>query len=327
MVWYVGRRIAQGLLVLFVVSFLTFIIFFKLPSVDPARLITRKPTTATEYQLVRERLGLDRPFLEQYWRFAKGLIPLPGMFLNEEVYFSFQSNIPVREELARRAPFTLTLGVGGVVLCLLLAVPLGVGAGLRPRSWLDRLANGYVLVSISTPSFWFAALSLYVLWYRWGVAPPSGIPTSESWFEAVMHGRYVLPWITEAFVLGAIYVQLLRGEMIEAMSSDYVRTARAKGVPRMRITVRHGLRSSLTSGVTILAYDLAAIVTGAVFIEQVFNIPGIGRYTVEALRHGDLPAIMGTTVVFSVALVLVGIVVDITYAVIDPRVKLRGDDR
>jgi peptide/nickel transport system permease protein len=324
MLTYLVRRVALGVVVLFVVSILTFVIFFKLPAGDPARLITRKPATSSEYLLARHNLGLDRPLLVQYWRYAKGIIPLPGFFLNKEVYFSYQSNIPVREELARRAPYTIALGLGGELLTLLISVPLGIGAGLRPGSWVGRAANLYVLFSVSTPTFWFGALALFFFWFKLGIAPPSGIPSNESALVAVLHGRYILPWCTAALGLGAIFVQLLRGELSEVMTSDYVRTARAKGVPARRITLRHGVRSSLSSVLTVLGFDLASIIGGAVIIETVFNIPGIGRYAVESLRSSDLPAVMGTTIIFSIAIVAMNILIDVAYVYLDPRIRLTG---
>jgi len=321
MLWFLLRRVVFGALVLFAVSVLTFLMYFKLPAGDPARMITRKPTESREYQLARERLGLDDPILVQYARFARGMIPLPGLFLNEDVYFSYQSNIAVKDELLLRAPYTIALGVGGVVLTLLITVPLGVAAGLRPRSRTDSTAGAFVLASISIPPFWLGGLLLFVFWFKLGIAPSSGIPASESAWEAVLAGRFILPWITTVVALGAIYVQLLRSEVSEVMGSDYVRTARAKGVPRRRIVVRHVVRGSLSSVVTVLAYDVATVVAGAVVIETVFNIPGIGRYAVEAVTASDLPVVMGTTVVFAVAIVVTGIVLDVAYLYLDPRVR------
>jgi peptide/nickel transport system permease protein len=313
-----------AILVLFIVSVLTFVIFFKLPAGDPVRLITRKATTSQEYQTLRHNLGLDRPLLVQYWKFARGIIPWPGFFLNEDVYFSYVSNLPVSEELAHRSPYTLALGLGAELLTLLLITPLGIGAGLKPRSAVDRAANAYVLLSISTPTFWFGALVLYVFWFKLGIAPPSGFPANESLMGSILQGRFVLPWITAAFGLGAIYVQLMRGELLEVMRSDYIRTAQAKGVPRRRIVVRHGVRSSMSSLLTIVGFDLANIVAGAVIVETVFNIPGIGRYAVESVRKADLPAVMGTTVLFSIAIVTMNIIVDIVYVFLDPRIRLVG---
>jgi peptide/nickel transport system permease protein len=311
-----------AILVLFVVSVLTFVVFFKLPAGDPVRMITRKATTSREYQIARHNLGLDGPLLIQYWRFAKGVIPWPGLFLNKQVYFSYVSNIPVAEELAHRAPYTLALGVGAELLVLGFCVPLGIAAGLRPSSKLSAVANTYVLLSISTPTFWFGALALYFLWFRLGIAPPSGFPANESVLTAIERGRFLLPWVTAAFGLGAIYVQLLRNELADVMQSDYIRTARAKGVPHRRIVIRHGVRSSLSSVLTIFAFDLASIVAGAVIVETVFNIPGIGRYAVESVRSTDLPAVMGTTVLFSLAIVTMTIVADIAYVYLDPRIRL-----
>jgi peptide/nickel transport system permease protein len=321
MLWFLTRRIAFGCAVLFAVSVLTFLIYFKLPAGDPARMITRKPTTSREYQLARQRLGLDEPILVQYARYAKGMIPLPGLFLDRDVYFSYQSNIPVRDELLLRGPYTMVLGIGGVLLTLAIAVPLGVAAGLRPRSRTSGAADAFVLTSISIPPFWLGALLLYVFWFRFGIAPSSGIPATESAIDAALAGRYVLPWITEAIALGAIYVQLLRSEVTEVMRSDYVRTAKAKGVRRRRIVVHHVARASLSSVVTVLAYDIATVVAGAVVIETVFNIPGIGRYAVQAVSSSDLPVVMGTTVVFALAIVAAGIALDVAYLYLDPRVR------
>lgn len=319
---YIARRVTFGLVVLFVVSILTFVIFVKLPSSDPARLMTQAPQTSEQYQAARESLGLDEPLLVQYARFAKGFVPVPGLFLSEDVYFSYRTHVPVREALVKRAPYTVAVGIGTLLLVLLVSIPLGILGALRPASVFDRAGTSFVLLGISTPSFWLGILGLYVFWFRLHIAPSAGIPPDENVFEAILSGRFVLPWIVGAIGLGAVYVRLMRADFLEVLDASYMRTAAAKGAGRARVVLRHGLRASLGSVVTIFSFDLANVVLGSVVIESVFNIPGIGLYSVEALHGGDLPALMGVTILFAVAIVTLNLVADVVYTALDPRVKL-----
>ena len=309
------------ILVLFVVSLITFLIFFKLPAGDPARLFAGRVVTPETLVEVRENLGLDQPFWVQYGRFARGLVPWPGLFLDKTVYFSYGNNVPVAEEIYRRLPWTIALALGAAVTWLLIGIPLGVLSAIKRRSFADRAGMIFALIGVSVPVFWLAYLLLYLFWYKLQWLPGTGTEPDETVMQHVMNGGYILPWFTLAFTFAAFYLRMVRGNLIETMGEDYIRTARAKGLSEKRVIYRHGLRAALTPVVTMLGLDLAGLLGGAIITETVFNIPGVGQYTLESVQSSDLPAVMGVTVLAAFFIVVANLVVDVAYAFLDPRVR------
>jgi peptide/nickel transport system permease protein len=318
---YLIRRTLFGILVLFIISVLTFVIFVKLPPGDPARRLAGRVPTPQTIAAARESLGLDLPIWTQYARFAKGLVPWPGWWLNEKVYYSWSNNVAVRTEIAKRFPVTFALAVGGTILWLLMGIPLGIISAVRRGSWADRSGMVFALVGVSAPSFWLGLVFLWVFWYKLGLVPGSGIPLGESTWEAVLHGVFILPWLTLAVTSAAFYVRMVRGNMLEVLSDDYVRTARAKGLSERKVIYKHALRASLTPVVTMLGLDFATLLGGALIIEVVFNLPGIGLYAVKSIYTNDFPAVMGVTILSAVFIVIANLLVDVLYAAMDPRVK------
>jgi len=319
---YLIRRSLFMVLVLIVVSLFTFIIFMKLPAGDPVRrLAGSRATTPQELAAIRHNIGLDQPLLVQYWRFAKGLVPWPGWFLNRQVYYSWANNVPVSEEIYSRLPTTITLAVGAAVAWLLIGIPIGVVSAIRPRSVFDRAGMVFALVGVSAPIFWLAYLMLFVFWFKLGWLPGIGIPAGESTWQAVLNGRFVLPWIALALTFAAFYTRMIRGNLIETMSEDYIRTARAKGLSERRVIFKHGLRAALTPVVTMFGLDLATLFGGAIITETVFNLPGIGQYTLDSIHSGNFPGVMGVTVLAAFFIVVANLVVDVAYAFLDPRVR------
>src|ERR687897_644642 len=286
---YLIRRVLFMILVLFVVSLITFIIFVKLPASDPARRAAGRQTTPENVAAARHAFGLDRPLYVQYSRFAKGLIPWPGLFLNEDVYYSYANFVPVKEEIFSRLPVTMALAVGAAVLWTLVGIPIGIISAVKRGSVWDRGAMVFALIGVSAPVFWLAYLFLYVFWFKLGWAPPSGIPIGESVLEAVLSGRFILPWIVLSMTFAAFYARMVRGNLIETMSEDYIRTARAKGLSEKRVIYKHGLRAALTPVVTMFGLDLGLLLGGAVITERIFNIPGIGSQAVNSIQNSDLP--------------------------------------
>jgi peptide/nickel transport system permease protein len=318
---YLIRRILFLILVMFVVSFLTFLIFLKLPPGDPARLAAGRRTTEDIIEQARHNLGLDQPWYVQYGRFAKGLVPWPGYFLNEQVYFSYDNFVPVKEEIYKRLPVTITLALGGAVIWLLIGIPTGIASAIRPRSKTDRGAMLFALFGVSAPVFWLGYLFLFVFWFKLRILPGSGLPIDETLGESVLRGRFILPWIAISLTFAAFYARMVRGNLIETMSEDYIRTARAKGLSERRVVLRHGLRAALTPVVTMLGLDLGILLGGAVLTETVFNLPGIGQYVVNAVQNIDFPAVMGVTVFAAFFIIVGNLVVDVVYAFLDPRVR------
>lgn len=318
---YLIRRIGFTVLVLFVVSLLTFLIFVKLPSGDPARRATGKSSTPEQIENARKAFGLDQPLWVQYGRFAKGLIPFPGLFLSEDVYYSYGNFIPVREEIARRLPVTVALALGGAALWLLIGIPVGIAAGVRRKSSLSRASMLFAIMGVSIPVFWLGQLLLYIFWFRLGWSPPSGMDIGVGVWGSVLGGRFLLPWITVAVGYAAFYARMVRSNVIETMHEDYIRTARAKGLPERRVIYRHGLRGALTPVVTMLGIDLGTLLGGLFIVETLFGLPGVGQLAVTSISTNDFPMVMGVTVLGALFIAVANLVVDVAYAALDPRVR------
>jgi peptide/nickel transport system permease protein len=311
--------------VIIIVSLLTFLIFVKLPAGDPARRAVGRTTTPEQIENARRAFGLDKPLYVQYWRFLKGFIPWPGLWLNEDVYYSYDGFIPVKEELARRIPITAVLAIGAAVLWLLLGIPIGIISGVKRRSVADRASMIFAIIGVSMPIFWLAQLLLYTFWYKLELLPESGIPIGyNGWagaLRAAAEGRFVLPWISLAYINAAFYARMVRGNLIETMNEDYIRTARAKGLSERRVIYKHGLRGALTPVVTMLGLDIGLLLGGAFITETVFGLPGIGQKAVRAISTNDFPTVMGVTILGAFIIAVANLVVDVAYAFLDPRVR------
>jgi peptide/nickel transport system permease protein len=293
----------------------------KLPADDPARRATGKASTPEQIANARKAFGLDQPVWVQYARFAKGLIPWPGLFLSEDVYYSFSNYLPVREEIWRRLPVSAVLGTGAALLWLMVGVPLGIASGVRPRSLGARWTMIGAIVGVSLPVFWLGQLLLYFVWFKLHLAPASGLQINASVWGSALHGKFILPWITVAVGYAAIYARMLRSNMIETTQEDYIRTARAKGLSERRVVYKHALRGALTPIVTMLGIDFATILAGLVITETLFGLPGLGQLAVNSIYSNDFPMVMGVTVIGSMFILTANIVVDVAYAFLDPRVR------
>lgn len=316
MVRFLARRLLFGVLVLWLISVAVFMLFFVAPH-DPARTIAGRQATAETVALVRHRLGLDQPILTQYGHFLTGLA-------HGDLGYSYYNSEPVRSLIAVRLPVTLSLTLGGAVLWLIIGVGVGVLAARRPRSPIDRGATVFVLAGLSMPTFLVGLLLLYFLFFRLhlvGVdAFPGGgyVPLTQSPAQWAQH--LVLPWLTIALVSAATYSRLTRGALLEVLGEDYVRTARSKGLSDRRVVYRHALRSALTPVVTQLGIDVGALLGGAIITENVFGLPGLGQLAVQSVTTQDLPVIVGLVLLAAFFVVVANIVVDLCYAVLDPRV-------
>ncbi len=318
---YLIRRTLFLVLVMIIVSLLTFLIFVKLPAGDPARRAVGRTTTPEQIEAARVAFGLDKPLYVQYARFAKGLIPLPGLFLSEDVYYSYGTFVAVKEEIYRRLPVTITLALGAAVIWLAMGIPIGIISGVRRGSIWDRAGMVFALIGVSMPVVWLGQLLLYVFWYKLDWAPSSGLEIGDSIWTAIAKGEFILPWITLAFTSAAFYARMVRGNLIETMSEDYIRTARAKGLGEKRVIYKHGLRGALTPVVTMLGLDIGLLFGGAFITETLFGLPGIGQYAVQAIPNNDFPIVMGVTVLGALFIAVANLVVDVVYAFLDPRVR------
>jgi len=318
---YLIRRTLFMILVLFVVSLITFLIFVKLPAADPARRAVGRATSPENVEAARKAFGLDQPVWVQYGRFARGLIPWPGLFLDKDVYYSYSNFVPVKEELYGRLPVTIALALGAAGVWMLVGIPIGIVSAVRRRSLLDRASMVFALFGVSAPVFWLAYLFLYLFWFKLQWAPSSGIPIGTTVLEAVVQGRFILPWLVLSLTFAAFYARMVRGNLIETMGEDYIRTARAKGLSERRVIYKHGLRAALTPVVTMFGLDLAGLLGGAFITETVFNLPGVGQYAVNAIFTNDFPSVMGVTIFGAFFIALANLLVDVAYAFLDPRVR------
>jgi peptide/nickel transport system permease protein len=312
------RRALLGVLVLWLVTLGTFLLFFVAPS-DPARTLAGRQATPEQVELIRHNLGLDRPILVQYLDYLNRLI-------HGDLGQSYFSGESIGKLLSQDFPPTASLVIGGAILWVVIGVGAGVLSATRARSLLDRVVTFLALAAVSMPTFVVGLLLLYFLFFQLSMAgapllpPDSYVPLTDSPGEWARH--LILPWVTLAMVQAASYVRLTRGSMLDILGEDYIRTARAKGVPEGRVIYRHGLRAALTPVVTQLGVDVGTLIGGVVVTESVFGLGGIGQAVVQAFVSGDLPVIMGVVVLATTAVVVANLLVDIAYGLLDPRIRL-----
>jgi peptide/nickel transport system permease protein len=317
---YIIRRLLWGVALLFIVSALTFVLFDLLPSGDPAQLRAGRTATPQAIAHIRHDLGLDKPLYTQFYDYMQGVV------LHFDLGYSYYSHASVKSLIAERLPATVSLAVGAIVIWLLVGLSVGVVSAVRRRTLLDRTAMGTALVFISAPEYWLGLLALFLFASDIGklaVFPGAGSYVAFSsepvkWFTAL-----ILPWLVLAASFAAVYARLLRGSLIEVLGEDYIRTARAKGLPERRVVLRHGVRSAITPIVTVLGLDIGTLLGGALLIEVVFNIPGVGRLNYDAITHADFPIVQGTVLLAALFIVVANLLVDISYAFLDPRVRFK----
>jgi peptide/nickel transport system permease protein len=318
MATYIARRVLWGIVLIILVSALTFLFFDILPSADPAVLRAGRNSSPATIAHIREELGLNRPVYTQFFTYMKNII------LHFNFGYSFYSGAPVLGLIKDRLPATLSLTVGAAIIWLLMGIPVGIISAIKRGSILDRVSMGVALVFVSMPVFWLGLVVLFLLakdigrfHVFLGANTYVGLTSNPArWF-----GSLLLPWFVLAATSAAIYSRVLRGSLIEAMGEDYIRTARAKGLRERRVIWRHGVRSAITPVLTIFGLDVGALLGGAVITETVFNIPGIGRLNYTAIVQSDFPIVQGTVILAALFIVIANIVVDISYAYLDPRVR------
>jgi len=315
---YITRRLLWTLLLVWVVSGLTFIIFNVMPSADPALLRAGKRAEPEVLQGIRETFGLDRPLYVQYFDYMR------DVFFSFDFGRSYRNDVDVKSQLLDRLPNTLYLVAGAAVVWLIVGISVGMISAIKRGSFLDRFSMTSALVAISAPPYWLGLVALYLFSDdigRFPILPGSGAFQSADNILSKAEAL-IMPWIVLATAFAAIYARLLRANLLEVMGEDYIRTARAKGVSERRVIFRHGARSALTPIVTVLGLDVGILVGGAILTETVFNIPGIGRLTFDAIQRGDIITVQGATLFLALAVCLCNLAVDILYSVLDPRVRL-----
>jgi peptide/nickel transport system permease protein len=328
---YLVRRILWAFVLFIAVTVVSYIIFFLVPA-EPARLVAGPQAPPEQVERARKFLHLDEPVWQQYLRFLGSLSPVGFEGAKPELKTpslgrSFATRQEVNHIVKAAAPVTISLVIGGAILWMLIALPIGILSALRPRSLLDRGAMVFVLVGISAHPVWIGLLLSYFIGYRLGLTPLGGYcdlvnPSTECGGPVEWAHAMILPWITFAILFAALYVRMIRANVLEAMNEDYVRTARAKGASEAIVMRSHVLRNAMLPVVTMLGMDIGLAMGGAIFTESVFGLPGIGRTAVQALEGFDLPTVQGIVVFATVAIIVFNLAVDLLYAVIDPRIRL-----
>ncbi len=325
--WYIVRRLLAAVGVLFAVVLFTFIIFFWL-SPDPAASICGQTCSPERIANIRAQLGIDQPFPTQFWVFLTGIFigrtygQGASSILCEApcIGYSFQTRQPVIEMITDRLPVSVTLAVGAAILWLLVGVSAGLIAAVKEGSWWDRGAMALALASIALPNYFVALILQYVLVVQLRILPfPQAVPFSEDplrWFQA-----YLMPWIVLSLMYAAMYTRLTRANVADTLAEPFMRTARAKGLRPGPLMAKHALRPSLTPIATLFGMDFAALLGGALITETVFGLNGVGKLVYDAIGTNDQPVIMGVTIFAGAVVVLMNIVIDLIYPVLDPRVR------
>src|SRR5262245_23629921 len=319
---FLVRRVLWALVLFIAVTVVTYVIFYVTPA-DPARLAAGQGASPEDVQRVAERLHLDEPVWQQYGRFFWQLVG------EQSLGESFVNRQDVNDVVLRAAPVTASLVFGGAIFWMLLALPVGIISALRPRSLIDRAGMVFVLIGLSAHPVWIGLIFAYLFGYKLGLTPIAGYcdfinPAESAACGGPVQWAYhmLLPWATFAILFAALYVRLIRANVMETMNEDYVRTARSKGAPERQVIRSHILRNSLLPVVTILGMDIGLAMGGAIFTESIYSLPGLGRQVLLSYQNFDLPVILGVVVFATTCIILFNLFVDLLYAWVDPRIRL-----
>jgi peptide/nickel transport system permease protein len=330
MLAYIGRRIAFAFATILVVSAVVFMIFSLLPF-DPAALTCGQRCTEQIVEANRIRLGLDKPLYEQYFLFISGIFlgrtygsgsaaftcPAPSFG------YSFNENACVTDMITEALPITINLAVGALILWLVIGIGLGIVAAKFKGRWPDTASSVFVLFATSLPTFVTGLALLIWVSIKWKI-----IPLSLTGYTSLIDNPYkyfqyfILPWITLAILYAALYTRFTRAALLETLGEDYIRTARAKGVGEQKVFFKHTLRAVLAPLITMASLDFAGLIGGAIITETIFNLPGLGRLTLKSVYEFDLSVVLATTILAAIVVIVMNLIVDMLYAVLDPRVRI-----
>jgi peptide/nickel transport system permease protein len=309
------RRLIGAILVLIAVSFITYLIFIKIPGGDPAFRIAGRTATAQNIEDIRQKLRLDDPFYEQYWALMKSL------FSGSLVSYSSQLNVV--DQIKAGIPATFSLCIGAAVIWLFFGILVGIIAAVTAGRWPDTAITILALIGISMPVFWLGIIARYLFaeGHPFAFMPDGGyVPFTANPWQWFTH--LLMPWWVLAILFIGFYGRVLRSNILDTINEDYVRTAKAKGLASRRVMVKHVLRNSLIPIVTLFGLDFAAVIGGsAILTETVFDLKGVGWYAAQAVQSLDLPPIIGVTIYATFFIVLFSVVVDFAYAYLDPRIR------
>ncbi len=312
MLAFIARRLIATIPVLLFVAVFVFMLLRLTPG-DPAAIIAGDNATADQVDAIRTKLGLDEPLLTQFWIWS-------GRVLSGDFGESFFFKKTVAELIAQRIEPTLMLSLCTIILAVLIAVPVGVLAASRQGGWVDRIVMGFSVMGFSVPTFVIGYLLIYVFAILLGWLPVQGYRRiSEGFGDFII--RLIMPSITLAVIYIALISRITRASVIETLGEDYIRTARAKGLPGRVVLLRHALRNAAVPIITVIGIGIALLIGGVVITESVYNIPGLGRLTVDAVLARDFPVIQIVIMMFSFVFVLINLIIDLAYSVLDPRIR------
>ena len=312
MLGYVVRRVLATIPVMAVVAVVVFLLL-RLTSGDPAAIIAGDNATSQDVEAIRTELGLDRPIVQQFGIWI-------GNVLRGDFGESFFFKKTVAELIKERLEPTLALSVCTIVLAVLVAIPLGVLAAWKRGTWIDRVVMGFSVLGFSVPVFVTGYVLIYFFAIQLSWLPVQGYQHLQEGFGGFIE-RLILPSVTLAVIYVALIARITRTSVLEVINADYVRTARAKGLPELPVLLRHVLRNAAVPIVTVIGLGVALLIGGVVVTESVYAIPGLGRLTVDAVLARDYPTVQAVILLFSVVYVLINLLVDLTYTVLDPRIR------
>jgi peptide/nickel transport system permease protein len=312
MIAYIVRRLLATIPVMLVVGVFVFFLLRLAPG-DPAAIIAGDDATAQDIENIRRTLGLDRPMIEQFalwsWRLLHG-----------DFGISIFSNLPVTQLIAQRLEPTVAITLSTLLVAVALAIPMGVLAAWKARSLADRLVMGFAVMGFAVPVFLAGYVLIYIFSVKLGWLPVQGYRPIADGFWPFIEGL-ILPSLALGTTYCALIARITRASMLEVLSQDYIRTAESKGLARRRVLLLHALKNASVPIVTVIGIGFALLIGGVVITETVFNIPGLGRLTVDAVLKRDYPIVQGLILVFAAAKVLINLMIDISYAFLDPRIR------
>src|SRR5919205_2740479 len=321
MLRYLARRVLWALVLFIAVTLVTYVLFFLIPA-NPAQLVAGKAATPADIKRAEHFIGTDRPIYVQYYKFLERIV------VHHNLGHSFANRQGVNGIVGDAAPVTASLVFGGAIFWMLIALPVGILSALRPRSIMDRASMTFVLIGISAHPIWIGLIFAYFIGYKWGITPITGYadffspPPGQPGGPVQWAYHLLLPWLTFMILFAALYVRMIRANVIETLNEDYVRTARAKGAPESTVMFKHVLRNALLPVVTMLGMDIGIGLGGAIFTESVFQLPGLGRAAIVSITNQDLALVQGVVVFATIAIIIFNLIVDLLYAWIDPRIRL-----
>jgi peptide/nickel transport system permease protein len=312
---FIVRRLVSMVFVMFAISVLTFLIFNVIPNGDPAQRMAGRTPTESEIQRIREEWGFDESLPVQY------VTTMEKVFTGDLV--SYFTRLDVVDEIVKGIPRTLSLAIGAAIMWMVLAVALGLYSAVKAGRFADRGLTVLALIGISMPVFWIGALMNHYLGFKLGLFPNGGyVELTEDPIDRAYH--LIMPWTALAILFIGFYSRVLRSNVLDTINEDYVRTARAKGLSERRVLVRHVLRNSLLPIVTLWGLDFGAVVGGgAILTETVFDLQGVGQFAADSIGQLDVPPVLAITMFGAFFIVLLNAIVDIFYAVLDPRIRLQ----